>query len=220
MLSELPDRAHALADDRAVMPLGAEPGDGEEREPDERGDAERHDGPVRHLGRQQDPDDEDRRRHEVEEPVREDRPHEHGARPGRRIRKVAAQRRHARELSEPARNDGVREQADAERREHVDQARLVLLRQRLADREPPRERPEERRHDVEEEREDDPAPDHEAERVEDASPVRSAPPDDDEREHERDESDEHLSPAGAPHAQRRSVTLRRACSSGSPVTSA
>ena len=81
--------------------------------------------------------------------------------------------------------------------------RLVLGRERLPHGQAPGERAEERRDDVEQEREDDPAPDDDLERVEDASPVRAAPPDDDEREHERRESDEALRPARPPHAQHR-----------------
>jgi hypothetical protein len=133
---------------------------------------------------------------------------------------VSAQRRHACQLAEAAGHDGVGEQSDAERRQHVDQPWLVLRRQRLPDGEIPGQRSEQRRHDVEGEGENDPAPDHEAERLEDASPVRAPPPDHDEREHERDERGEHLHPAGAPRAQNGAHHAACASRSGSPVTSA
>ncbi len=77
--------------------------------PDGGGDPDRDDRPVGHLRGEQDPDDEDRRRNEVEEPVREDRPDEDRARPWRRIGQVPPKRGDARELAEPPRNDGVRE---------------------------------------------------------------------------------------------------------------
>ena len=156
-----------------LMPLGAEPGDREERESDERRDPERDDRPVRHLGREEHPDDQDRRRHEIEEPVREDRAHEHRARPGRRVGEVTAKRRDARELARGARARRVGEQSDTERGEDVDELRLVLGWKRLPDGQPPRERPEEGRDDVQEEREDDPAPDHDAEGVQDLAPFRA-----------------------------------------------
>ena len=116
---------------------------------------------------------------------------------------MTAERGDAGELAEPAGDDGVREKPDPERREDVDEPRLVLGRERLPDRQPPRQRPEERRHDVEQKREDDPAPDDDLERIEDASPLGPAPPEDVEREDERDDSDSGLRPARPPHAPAR-----------------
>ncbi len=93
----------------------------------------------------------------------------------------------------------------------------MLGRERLPHGQAPGECAEERRDDVEQEREDDPAPDDDLERVEDASPVRPAPPDDDEREDERRESDEALGPARPPHAQH-GLHAARASATAIPVT--
>ena len=112
MLSLITGRWCRLAPSQATV-KSAKPTSGRDHDRDDR--------PVRHLRGQQHPDDEDRRRDEVEEPVREDRPDERRARAGRRVRKMPAKRRHARELTEPPRNDGVGEQPDAERRENVDE---------------------------------------------------------------------------------------------------
>ena len=150
-----------------------------------------------------------RRRHEVEEAVCEDGADERSrscraARPGRCRRSVATR------ASSPsrARHDRVREQADPERREDVDELRLVLRRKRLPDRQPPRQRAEERRDDVQREREDDPAPDDEAERVEDAAPLRAAPPEQRRRDHERDDGDARLRPARRSRPSAANVTRR------------
>ena len=93
----------------------------------------------------------------------------------------------------------------------------MLVRQRLPDRQPPRQRPEERRDDIEEKREDDPAPDDQAERLEHAPPIRPAPPDRYERENERDERDDDLRPTGPPHATN-GAHAARASSRPIPVT--
>ena len=79
---EILDRADALAQ-RPVVAARPEPRDGEEGESDERRDSEGDDRPVGNLGRQQDPDHEDRGRNEVEEAMDEHRSYERRARPAR-----------------------------------------------------------------------------------------------------------------------------------------
>ena len=163
-----PCRAHATScrsepmpslDDRPVGRFGAEPCDREEGEPDQADDRDRVDGPVRDLRGEQHADDEERR---GERDRRADgrRRSRSAWRSSRGVRRGGAgASRDAGELAEPPGSDRVREQTDPERREHVVESRLVLVRQRLTDRQPPRQRPDEHRDDVQEKREDDPAPD-------------------------------------------------------------
>ena len=117
--------------------------------------------------------DENRRRDEVEKPVREDGADERGAVPGARPGGGDGGWRRARALR-ASWDDRVREQPDPEGGEDVDEAGLMLRGQRLADRQPP----ESARNSVEttfrRKREDDPAPDDELERVPDLSSVRRA----------------------------------------------
>ncbi len=104
----------------------------------------------------------------------------------------------ARELAEPAGHDRVGEQTHSERGEDVHELRLVLGRQGLPDGQPPGEGPEQRRDDVEEIGEHDPAPDHELERVEHASPLGPAPPEQRRGEDEGDDGDCRLRPSAPP----------------------
>src|SRR5512145_902564 len=84
----------------------------------------------------------------------------------------------------------------------------MLARQRLPDGQAPGERAEDRRNDVQGQREDDPAPDDEAERVHDAPPLRPSPPEQRGREDERDDGDCCLRPARAPDAAYRRHAAR------------
>ena len=97
------------------------------------------------------------------------------------------QNRDSRELADAAGQNGVREQADAERGEDGAERRL-RRRQRLLDHLVPGARPRDHRQEVERDRGDDPLPGDEPERVDDETPIRAVP--DEERDHAR-ERDEH-----------------------------
>ena len=117
---------------------------------DEPEDDEARHGPVRDLRGEQHPDDEDRDREEVEQAVGEDGAEQRRARPAA-VRQVAAEDGDAGELSRARRQDGVPEQPDPEGGEDLAEARM-RLRQRLVDRQPPRERARERGEQVEQRR--------------------------------------------------------------------
>ena len=171
-----------------------------------------------HLGRREHPDDEDRRGNEIEEPVREHRADERAqggsSRAVRREGDAGAWR--PSQAPEPPRERGIREETDAERRQDVDEARLILGGKRLADRQPPREGAEDRGDDVEEEGEDDPAPDDVPEGFEDAPPLRPSPPDEDERKREERGHRRALEPPAPERAQDGHAARAAPCSM--PVT--
>ena len=202
MLTSWRAGAHPLAHDRPVVPLGPEPRNREEREAHGGRDRDRNDRPMRHLRRQQHPHDEDRRRNEVEQAVRNDRADEGRARPRRRVPQVAAAAwRRARALAGPTRDDGVPRASRPRTRTARGRASAGARAGSAC--------PTVRRHDRARKSVETTLSRNARtmqlqmttlERVEDRSPVRTAPPDDDEREHQRGESRRALRPPGAPHA--------------------
>ena len=122
--------------------------------------------------------------------MREHRPEQRRARPGP-ARQMPPQHGDSRKLAGPGREDGVPEETDAERREHLREGRQ-RRRQGLVDGEVPGERPGEHGEEVQDDGDDDPAPADEVERVVDRVPLRPAPP---EREDRRDERGENEEPA-------------------------
>jgi hypothetical protein len=82
----------------------------------------------------------------------------------------------AHELADPAGQDGVREETDRERREDEWEARMRIV-DRLRDHDRPRDRTDSHRDEVEADRDDDPLPAYDRERVPDGAPVGTAPPD-------------------------------------------
>ena len=118
--------------------------------------------------------DQQQRREEIEEPVREDSADERPARPAP-AGDMPPQHRHARELPDPSRENGVREQPDRECREDLVEAGQRRL-ERLVDRQLPGERTQKHGDEVQPESERDPGPVDEVEGVIDDVPVGAAPP--------------------------------------------
>ena len=193
----------------------------EEHDPDDRDDDEARHRPARDLGRREHVADEHERGHEIEQPVGEDRADECRARTVSVLREPPPQDGDPRQLADAAGQRRVPEQADREGRERAVERRVGRV-ERLHDRQLPGERPDHHRGEVEGQREHDPGPVDEVERVVDEVPVRPAPPDerDRDREQKRNERTLHgparmslLTPrvARAPARPRRSATAVRRC---------
>ena len=144
------------------------------------------------LRREQHPGDENRHREEIEEPVGEDGAEEGGAR-ALPVGKMSSQDGDAGQLAGARGKHSVSEQADPEGREDMPERR-VRRRQRLVDRQPPRERAGQDREQVEQDSDDHPAPGDEVEGVVDRRPLGAAPPDRDDRPCERGEDEETSGP--------------------------
>ena len=185
-------RTLAVGGRRPVGATGADDRDGEERKADEPEDHEPGDGPVRHLCRRHDVGDEQGDREQVEQPVGEHRPEQRRARPGP-AGQVSPEYGDAGQLARTGREDGVSEEADAERREHLHEPRQRRW-ERLVDRDVPGKRTGEHREEVEDDAHDDPAPPDEVERVVDGVPLRPAPPEGEERRDERGQDEEPARP--------------------------
>ena len=189
-----PAHPSRLVQHGAVTTASAREREREERERDDDRDHEAGQRPVRDLGRQQHVDDQQHHREEVEDAVREDRPHERRPRIAAPLsRLVASEHRDPRELPDAARQDGVREQADAECGEDRAEAR-PRRRHRLLDHPVPRARPREDGQEVEQDRHDHPIPGDEAEGVGDEVPVRPAPHEERDGRRERQENDREPGP--------------------------
>ena len=190
-----------------VVTAGREHRHREERGAHEAEDHEARDRPTRNLRRQQDVEDEQRDRGKVEQAMGEDRSDQRRARPLAVVRKAAAKDGDACELTCPCGQNGISEESDAERPEDLRVAR-VRFRERLVHRELPRDRSGHDREEVDEDRDDDPAPGDGVEGIPDRSPVRSTPPD---RGHRGNEHRERHAatqpraprPAREPHAAAR-----------------
>ena len=188
--------------------------DEEEPEAEREHERDRRQRPARDLRGQQDPDHEHRRREDVEDAMSE-----HGADQRRRhtgpARQPPAQHRDPRELPDPARQHGVREQADRERGEDERETRAGRV-DRLLDRRVPRESPRQHREQVEPDRRDHPAPAHDRERIVDEMPVRSAQDEEpDGRGEERDDEQD----AEAPVVEHQAVTSSYVSSSRRAMSS-
>ena len=135
---------------------------------------ERDPSPGRHLRDGEHPDDERKRRKDLEQPVRDDASEERSP--------EAAPRRHAADehpdachLADPAREDAVREDPDEERREEVEQPGM-RARDGLDHDRAPGQGSRDRGEEVEPDCQGGPAPLHRGERVADGSPVGAACP--------------------------------------------
>jgi hypothetical protein len=149
-------------------------GDGEQKRADDRDDDQARHRPARNLRGRKHIGDEEERRKEIEEPVREDGADEGAARSGP-VRQAAPEDRDSGELADPARQHRVCEEADREGREDAVEPWPRRV-ERLVDRVAPSERAREHGDEIEPEREGDPGPVDEIERVIDDVPIGSAPP--------------------------------------------
>ncbi len=197
---------------RAGVTAGREQPDRQQPEPDQADRHDTRDRPVRQLRREHDVADEQRDREDVEHAVREDGPEQR--RPGAAaLGQVPTQDCDAGELAGPRGEHGVPEQADAERREDRPEARW-RRRHRLVDRDVPRPRARDDREQVEQDCKEHPAPADEGERVVDGVPLGPAPPEHDERGHERGE---HPEPSHPGVAVEREDDLHAARASRTPL---
>src|SRR3954463_16325819 len=134
-------------------------------------------------------EDQQKHGHDVENAVCEDRPHEPRPRP-LATRHLPSQHGNPRQLADPTRQQRIREQADREGREDERHARPRRLHRRV-DHERPGEGAGDHRQQVQQNRDDDPAPLHRAECAAERREAVAPPPEQtDERRHD-DEPQEH-----------------------------
>jgi len=110
---------------------------------------------------------------QIEDAVREHRAEQ--ARPGAALRHAPVEYRNPRELADPSRQDGIREQSDGEGGEDEQEARVRSL-ERIHDHGAPGERTNQDREQVEPDRGRDPRPLDRRERIRHPGPGRPAPP--------------------------------------------
>src|SRR5829696_4468187 len=166
-----------LLEHRAVMPARHHERDEEKHGPNGHDRDQAGERPAWNLGRRQHVGDEQERGDDVEDTVGKHRPYE--CRPPAVLRRrLARQDRDARELADPPRQDGIRQQPYTEGREHEREARS-RRRHRLVDDDLPRDAPRHDRQQVERDGRGDPVPLDGAECIGDGAPIRPAPPEQD-----------------------------------------